>query len=559
MSDSKKKLQEKLDEVPEEKQKPKSKKDKLREAVELIKAEYGAEFEPVKNIKFKIEKVINYINAKYDFRYNVINTDTEYKLKDSKKWLYFDDRDYRDVKIDIKMNNISVSDEDFKTIIFSRSVSDEFNPFMDYFNRAGKCESEFEYEGKGKEKIFKSVKSGKDYIREFCSQIRLSGERKIKNNIDDKSVEIKLDSIDGLPFSGELYVENEMISYHISNEKEFVITADARGINDTKAVSHFANTDIYTNSEKENREYFVEGFRKWFTAMVIGLVKDEPSMYNINQTCLVLVGSQGKYKTTWLKNIVPAELQLKYFYGSNFQVHNKDHEKFLAYTMLINFDEMAAYNKTDVESIKSMISRDQIVLRLPYAKADVHLKRRASFAATQNNVEFLKDETGSRRWFVIEVENISFTEDFDIAKMYAQGLQHMKDGLKYWFDNEDIKKIEGKNDQFQLKTFEYQLVEKHYEVPTEEDKATSELVRYMSSTDIAIKLSKDNNVNVNNTVVTNIGKALASQGFKKICRLGNVGPDGKRKRTPLWCVKEALSSDTKPLNFEEKGYSEDVI
>lgn len=486
MSDSKKKLQEKLDEVPEEKQKPKSKKDKLREAVELIKAEYGAEFEPVKNIKFKIEKVINYINAKYDFRYNVINTDTEYKLKDSKKWLYFDDRDYRDVKIDIKMNNISVSDEDFKTIVFSRSVSDEFNPFMDYFNRAGKCESEFEYEGKGKEKVFKGIKSGKDYIREFCSQ-------------------------------------------------------------------------IYLVNEEENREYFVEGFRKWFTAMVIGLVKDEPSMYNINQTCLVLVGSQGKYKTTWLKNIVPAELQLKYFYGSNFQVHNKDHEKFLAYTMLINFDEMAAYNKTDVESIKSMISRDQIVLRLPYAKADVHLKRRASFAATQNNVEFLKDETGSRRWFVIEVENISFTEDFDIAKMYAQGLQHMKDGLKYWFDNEDIKKIEGKNDQFQLKTFEYQLVEKHYEVPTEEDKATSELVRYMSSTDIAIKLSKDNNVNVNNTVVTNIGKALASQGFKKICRLGNVGPDGKRKRRPLWCVKEALSSDTKPLNFEEKGYSEDVI
>jgi len=471
------KLKEMLDKIPEEKQKKLSTKDKIAIGVEAIKQEYGIDVEPTKNIKFKIEKIVNFINERYDFRYNVINTDTEYKPKDSNRWTYFDDRDYRDIKLELKMNNIPISDEDFKTIIFSREISKEFNPFMDYFNSAGKCDSEFIYDGKDGNKKFKGVKSGRDHIFDFCSQVQL---------VD----------------------------------------------------------------EENNREYFVEGFRKWFTAMVVGLIKDEPNMYNINQTCLVLVGGQGKYKTTFLKSIIPQHLQLKYFYGSSFQVHNKDHEKFLAYMMLINFDEMAALNKTDIESLKSAISRDQIIVRLPYAKADVHLKRRASFAATQNNKAFLRDETGSRRWLVIEIENIQLNENFDLSKMYAQGLQHYKDGLKYWFDNEDIKKIEAVNEKFQARTFEYEIVDRLYTVPTEDEiRERHSLVKYLDATEIASKFSKDNNVNNNNSVIINVGKALSALGFKKRAVRRNGKP------VQLWCVKEALNSNIEL--FDEKGNIED--
>lgn len=479
---AKKEIKEQLDNVPEEKQKPLSKKDKVAQACEVLKQEYGIDVEPVKNVKFKLEKIINFINSKYDFRYNVINTDTEYKRKDIKQWLYFDDRDYRDVKLETKMNNIQVSDEDFKTILYSRAISAEFNPFMDYFNRIGKCDSEYEYDGKGKEIKFKGVKAGRDYIKEYCDQVYLT--------------------------------------------------------------------------EEKNRDYFVEGFRRWFTAYVKGLVTEQPSMYNINQTCLVLVGGQGKYKTTWLKNIVPGELQLKYFYGGTFQVHNKDHEKFLAYMMIINFDEMAALNRVEIESVKSKITQDQVIVRLPYAKADVHLKRRASFTATQNNKEFLKDDTGSRRWFVVEVDGINIVDDFDLDKMYAQGLQHYKDGLKDWFDSEDIIIQEVKNEQFQLKTFEWDLVQKHYEVPSEDDirDSQSATVKYMSATDIMVSLSKDNNINANNTVKANIGKSLAAMGFKKVSRR----KPGHKSPIPLWCVKEALDTSTRPL-FNNANESTDVI
>lgn len=481
----KNKLKEALDKIPEEKQKPKTKKDEVAEAIEILKKKFGFEVEPVKNVKFKIEKIINFINSKYDFRYNVINTDTEYKLKENKIWLYFDDRDYSNVKNDIKKNNVPVGDADLKSLVYSDDISFRYNPFMEYLNGITKCSSEYIYEGADKEKKFKGVKSGRDYIFDFCSQVQL---------VD----------------------------------------------------------------EVENRENFINNFRRWFTAMVVGLVTDEPTMYNINQTCLVFVGGQGKYKTTLIKSIVPKNLQLKYYYGSTFQVHNKDHEKFLAYKMLINFDEMAALNRVEIESVKSIISRDQIVVRLPYGKADTHLKRRASFAATQNNKEFLKDDTGSRRWLVFEVDNISIKDDFEIDNMYAQALQHYKDGLQYWFDSNDITKQEEHNKQFQLHTFEYELIQKHYDIPKNEEIRDSQntLIKYVNSTELAVSLSKDNNINVNNTVIANIGKALAALGFKKVDRR----KPGQKDPIRRWAVKEALLENTKPLdNSDESSMSSDII
>ena len=449
---SKKKPRNELDKVPEQRQQKPKKKDKLAELVEEVKKKYNIDVELARNVKYKIEKVINHLNKNYEFRYNVINTDTEYRPVGSKEWLYFDDRDYSKVFIDLKHNNISVSDMDFKNIIKNDDITIQYNPFREYFNSIPK------WDGK------------RDYIVEFLSQITLK-------------------------------------------------------------------------DEKKSRVYFVNGFKKWFVGLVLSLLEDEPSMFNVNQTCLVLVGAQGKYKTTLLKNIVPKALQLKYFYGSSFIAHNKDHEKYLAYKMIINLDEMAAMNKTDIETIKSKITQDQVVVRLPYAKADTHLKRRASFTGTQNNIEFLRDDTGSRRWFVVEIENITINEEFDIDMMYAQGYAMYKEHYKHWFDAEDIEAIELHNEPFQLKDMMFEMVQKHYTIPTDDEiKEKRTDIHYSSATDIANDLATTyNKLNVNNTVVKSIGTTLRKLGFKKRSRRC----EGYESPVPLWCVKKV---------FEPKNY-----
>lgn len=451
---SKKKLRDELDKIPEKKQSKPKKKDRIAELAAEIKKKYGIDVEPVKgNAKYKRQRVYEYLSSKYDFRYNVINTDTEYKLKDSKQWLYLDDADYRTIWDDLDKVNLSFPKSKFDNLVYGKELPAQFNPFRNYFNNIPKWDGET------------------DYINDYLSQVSLSSE--------------------------------------------------------------------------EHREYFQKGFKKWFVALIVSLLEDEPSLYKINQTCLVLVGAQGKYKTTWLKNIIPKHLQLKYFYGGSFQVHNKDHEKYLAYKIIINLDEMAAYYKADIESVKSKITQDQIVVRLPYAKADIHLKRRASFTATQNNLEFLKDDTGSRRWFVIQIDDIAIDDSFDIDMMYAQGYAMYKKGHQYWFDRDDILKIELHNEPHHLKNFEYELVEKYYAVPSDDDfKESNTFIDYVSATDIAIWLANETNkINVNNTVIKNIGGALKKLGFYKVSRRR----EGYKTPIPLWCVMKV---------FQPKSYSE---
>jgi predicted P-loop ATPase len=358
----------------------------------------------------------------------------------------------------LKLADLGLSDQDFKTVCYSSKLSEAYDPFKTYLYSLDK------WDGKT------------DYIKNFLQQV---------------------------------YLKNE-----------------------------------------EDRQYFVDGFKKWFTALVVSLLEDVPSMYFINQTCLVLSGGQGKYKTTFLQSLVPKELQLKYFYGSSFQVHNKDHEKYLAYKIIINFDEMAAFNKTDIESLKAKITQSQVVLRLPYGKADVHLKRRASFTATQNNKEFLRDDTGSRRWFVIEVENIALDPSANIDNLYKQALGMYREGFQYWFDNADIKKLEAHNEQYHLKGIEEELVLKHLELPTKiQMDENSNLIEYMSATDLGNFFGeKYNKLNVNSTFVKNIGTCLGKLGFQKRSRRLNKNSDTVK----LWAIIRVLE----PQNFSVDGHGE---
>jgi predicted P-loop ATPase len=291
-------------------------------------------------------------------------------------------------------------------------------------------------------------------------------------------------------------------------------------------------------SDETQREFFVECFTKWFTAYVAGLVVDEIA----NQTCFVLVGAQGKFKTTLLNSLVPKDMRLDYLYSSTFIAHNKDHEKYLATKMIINLDEMQAFNRSDIESIKSKATQDRIALRLPYAKADIKAWRRASFVGSVNRDEFLNDATGSRRFLPFKIDAINMDRDFEIDRLYAQGFALYKMGKKYWFDSEDIHKLEAHNDPHKDKTIEEEFVLAHYEVPTEED-INNGRVEFLTASDVMAALCKKNEkMNSNNTVKRNLGVALQANGFEKVAKRRNGRP------VKVWCVKEPANNDLTELD-----------
>ena len=60
----------------------------------------------------------------------------------------------------------------------------------------------------------------------------------------------------------------------------------------------------------------------------------------------------------------------------------------------------------------------------------------ASFCATGNNLQFLTDDTGSRRWLPFEVERIEnpWTTRIPYEGLFAQALWLLEHGFRYWFE-----------------------------------------------------------------------------------------------------------------------------
>ncbi len=286
---------------------------------------------------------------------------------------------------------------------------------------------------------------------------------------------------------------------------------------------------------ESDRENFVWAFKKWFVAMVASLISEGV----VNHTCFVLVSAQGRYKTTFLNGLVPPQFRLDYLYSSTFIAHNKDHEKYLFTKWLINLDEMQAFNRSDIESIKSKISQDRVAIRLPYAKADTKAWRKASFCGSVNRDKFLNDATGSRRFLPFKIDDIQINKAFDIGLVYAQALELFRSGFKFYFDREDIERLEEHNDYFKDKQFEEELLINHFVPVTQEQIDRKEAwIEYKTTTDIMDWLfDRYKNFNKNNTVRRNIGQALQANGFQRISKRIN------NKSVKVYAVKIVTNTE----------------
>ena len=468
-----------LENIPTEKvdliEKKKDPKDEaLEKAIRDIKSNYGVDLEPAKSGKYKIEKVMKYINVHYNFRYNVIMKQLEYTMlpeDDQQKKMNkvelvyrdFDDRDFVSLLIELKRSNYMIGKEGLKDLLRSRDMSKDFDPFADYLLNLSIWDERT------------------DHIKKFLQQVQLI-------------------------------------------------------------------------NEEGNREDFIEAFKKWLTAMVASLLNDDI----VNQWIFVLVGKQGIFKTTFLNNLIPRKYRMDYLFSSPFNFENKDHFKYLFMKWLINLDELARFNRTDENILKTILSEPRPAVRLPYAEYDMKAYRKASFAGSTNSKNFLKDETGSRRFLVFEVENIIFDEDFDIDLIYSQANGLYKNGFKYWFDRTDDDKIESRNIDFHNTSIEEDLIITFLQKPSNIELRTGTGFKWLTPTQINIELVTKSNsrVNVNETTKQRVGLILSKLGYEQ----KRMRVNGKTAR--VWAVKilDQASIESLPGSKELfDSQNEDII
>ena len=270
---------------------------------------------------------------------------------------------------------------------------------------------------------------------------------------------------------------------------------------ETDYITELANTITTTK-----QELWQQCFKKWLVAMV-GCVLDDKV---INHTVIVFSGKQGLGKTTWVEKLVPKPLK-EYLFSGTINPNNKDTLVQLSECMLINLDELENLNRSEIGSLKEIITKTQIRMRKAYGHNNETMPRRASFAGSVNTAQFLNDSTGSRRFLCFELEWIKYQHDVDINMAFSQALFLFKSGFRFWFDQEEIKLISENNEQYQLHSPEEELLLTWFE-PCERENATL----FLNASQIAAKLAEKAKININDGTINKIGKALKKHNFIRI-------------------------------------------
>ena len=154
---------------------------------------------------------------------------------------------------------------------------------------------------------------------------------------------------------------------------------------------------------------------------------------------LVLQGRQGVGKTSFVRKI--AVRQELCYVGKSLNFQDKDTLRRCGSNWIVELGEIETTFKSDKEKLKSYITDETDLYRLPYGRADVHLARRASFIGTCNSTQYLIDETGNRRFWTVPVEHIDLDAlaRFDALQLWLQvdrAATHNRQGFRLTKDEQ---------------------------------------------------------------------------------------------------------------------------
>jgi hypothetical protein len=113
---------------------------------------------------------------------------------------------------------------------------------------------------------------------------------------------------------------------------------------------------------------------------------------------VILEGLQGRRKSTFVKILARnwfSELQGDFHDPKQMIEHMQG-------SWILEIPELQGFNRSDVRAIKAFMSRMEDRARLAYAHHPTVFKRQCVFIGTSNDKEYLKDETGGRRFWPME-------------------------------------------------------------------------------------------------------------------------------------------------------------
>ena len=222
---------------------------------------------------------------------------------------------------------------------------------------------------------------------------------------------------------------------------------------------------VNVRGDADEQILFYEYLRKWLVAMVASWADGKV----VNNVMLVLIGEQGSYKTTWLANLLPPQLRDYFYTKTNSGLVSKDDLLTLAEYGLVCWEELDTMVPKELNKLKAAMTMPAINERAAYERYHENRPHLASFCGTGNNLQFLSDTTGTRRWLPFEVESIEspLTQPFDHDAIFAQAYALYRQGFRYWFDRPEIERLQRHNEAFEVPKKEQELVDIYFRKPVD--------------------------------------------------------------------------------------------
>ena len=372
-----------------------------------------------------------------------------------------------------------------------------FNPFVEYL-----------------ESLPEWHEGDHDYIADLAATVKIKGEQEpiesqqaasLKGTFQEEASKKEAQQADSSLFTLRSSLNPPLRSSLISQE-----AASLKEISQeeaSKEEAQAADSSLFTlRSSLPSLFTFPFSLKKWLVGMVAGWISEDV----VNNVILVFIGEQGAYKTTWFNYLLPPQLKQYFYTKTNANRMTRDDLLTLAQYGLVCCEELDTMRPAELNQLKAAVTMPSIDERAAYAHFHEHRKHIASFCGTGNNVSFLSDPTGNRRWLPFEVESIVSPREhpFCYEGIYSQALALYKSGFTFWFTKEEIQEQNRHNRKFETPRLEYELVDLYFRKPLEHENSmfmTSSRVLQVIGSGITQKLS-----------ATRIGMAFNELGFKRV-------------------------------------------
>lgn len=133
-------------------------------------------------------------------------------------------------------------------------------------------------------------------------------------------------------------------------------------------------------------------------------------------TMLVLKSAQGTKKSSLFRALAPAGR----FSSAHFEFGSKDSRMTFMKFSWIEIAELSAFQRKDVQLIKAEITERYDDFRVPYGKVMTSNPRHCIMVGSTNDDTFLKDQTGSRRFWIIVIDDSQKTDIMFVEKIVPQ-------------------------------------------------------------------------------------------------------------------------------------------